>query len=106
MNGQKAPAVDIDELTVDVTKLLVPGENEIKVEISSTLNNRLIARGYYEMGEKISMQVAENANNAMEAGDGDVPAPGPEGLFNISYRVRDYGMTGETSLITYKKIIL
>ena len=106
VNGQKAPAVDIDELTVDVTKLLVPGENEIKVEISSTLNNRLIARGYYEMGEKISMQVAENANNAMEAGDGDVPAPGPEGLFNISYRVRDYGMTGETSLITYKKIIL
>jgi len=104
VNGQKARAVDIDELNVDISELLVPGENEITVEISSTLNNRLITRGYYEMGQKISMQVAENANNAMES-EGDTPS-GPEGLFNITYRVRDYGMTGKTTLVTYKKTIL
>ena len=102
VNGKKARAVDIDELTADVSELLVPGENEIKVEVSSTLNNRLIARGYYEIGQKISMQVAENANNAnVEQETGDSAAPSP--LFNIAYRIKDYGITGGVKLVTYKK---
>ena len=108
MNGQKARAVDIDALTVDVTELLCPGENEICLEVSSTLNNRLIARGYYEEGQKISMQVAENANNAnmeqSQEGSGEIAAPSP--LFEISYKVRDYGITGGVTLVTYKKIVL
>ena len=108
VNGQKARAVDIDALTVDVTELLCPGENEICLEVSSTLNNRLIARGYYEEGQKISMQVAENANNAnmeqSQEGSGEIAAPSP--LFEISYKVRDYGITGGVTLVTYKKTVL
>ena len=108
VNEQKARAVDIDALTADVSELLRPGENEICIEVSSTLNNRLIARGYYEEGEKISMQVAENANNAnveqSQEGGGEMNTPSP--LFNISYKVRDYGMTGGVTLVTYRKTAL
>ena len=106
VNGKKAPAVDIDELKVDVSGLLQPGENEIKVEISSTLNNRLIARGYYELGQKISMQVAENANNANVEQETDADGAAASSLFNIQYRVRDYGMTGEVLLNTYRKYVV
>ena len=108
VNGQKARAVDIDELTADVSEFLVPGENEIRMEVSSTLNNRLIARGYYEMGQKISMQVAENANNANmdQDADGSGDFNTPSSLFDITYRVRDYGITGGVKLVTYKKMEL
>ena len=107
VNGAKARAVDMDELSADVSELLLPGENEIRVEVSSTLNNRLIARGYYELGQKISMQVAENANNAMDAGnDGSAAEGAPAPLFNVTYRVKDYGMTGSARLVLYEKIAL
>ncbi len=98
VNGVKANALDMEALTVDITELLKAGENELMVEVTSTLNNRLIARGYFEMGRKISIDVADNASNAT----GEVP----NDMFNIPYSVRDYGMVGETRLIYYRKVSL
>ncbi len=40
------------------------GENEIKIEVSSTLNNRLLARGYYKQSPILSMQYMAGASNA------------------------------------------
>lgn len=46
VNGQKAPGLDIVARKVDISDLLQPGENTIEVEVSTTLRNRLIQRGY------------------------------------------------------------
>ncbi len=82
VNGKKASGVDFDRLEVDISNLLVPGENTIMVEVSSTLNNRLKARGYYDkIPNPISMVTGGNET--------------------IKTEVQDYGMTGKTTLVTY-----
>lgn len=98
VNGTKAKAFDFDALAVDISDLLHTGENEIKVEAASSLNNRLIARGYYSKGNEDSKQLAANANNAMED-QTDTPETG--NLFNIQAVVRDYGITGDAKIIRY-----
>ena len=47
VNGVKAPGIDFDNPVVEITGLVKSGVNEVKVEVSSTLNNRLRQRGYY-----------------------------------------------------------
>lgn len=108
VNGQKAKSVDFDALEVDISSLLNSGANEIKVEVTTSLNNRLLARGYYEKGKSFSMMLAENANNAnigMEGADKETGADMAP-LFNINPEVQDYGMVGTVKLITYTKICL
>ena len=80
VNGQKAPAVDFDNRRVDISALLQPGENKLLVEVSSTLNNRLKARGYYD------------PIKALQGGD--------ENGCIIS-EVQDYGMTGMVRMVPY-----
>lgn len=105
VNGQKAGAVDIDALKVDITNLVQCGENKIKVEVSSTLCNRLIQRGYYDMVGQMSKALAENANNAMDGEEKDKDdAPGLN--FNISATPQPYGMVGEVAVNFYKKVTL
>lgn len=48
VNGVKAPAVSIENPVVDITTLVKEGENEIRVEVGTTLTNRLIQRGYFD----------------------------------------------------------
>jgi len=48
VNGVKAPAVSIENPVVDITALVKEGANEIKVEIGTTLTNRLTQRGYFD----------------------------------------------------------
>lgn len=108
VNGQKAKSVDFDALEVDISSLLHSGANEIKVEVTTSLNNRLLARGYYEKGKSFSMMLAENANNAnigMEEADKETGADMAP-LFNINPEVQNYGMVGTVKLITYTKICL
>lgn len=104
VNGQKAKAVDFDRLRVDITELLKTGENEIIVEVSSTLNNRLLARGYYEKGKEMSKLLADNANNANEGAvsdeSGEEFAPT---IFHIDAKIRDSGMTGDVKIVRYRK---
>ncbi len=45
VNGVKADPVDIDNPVVDISGLVTEGDNEIMVEVSSTLMNALLANG-------------------------------------------------------------
>ena len=101
VNGEKAGAFDIDALAIDISELLKKGDNEITVEVSSTLNNRLLARGYYKKGEEFSKALAANANNANVGEDGE---EGPGMIFDIKTEVKDYGLTGEAVLKLYRKV--
>lgn len=106
VNNIRARAVDIDSLTVDITELVKKGANEIRIEVSSTLNNRLLQRGYYNMVEELSKKVAASANNAMteHPDDEETERSTPELSFSISTTVQDYGLTGEITLQFYKKV--
>ena len=44
MNDELLPPVDIADAELDVTNFIVPGENTIRVEVSSTLFNAVKAR--------------------------------------------------------------
>lgn len=101
VNGQKAPAYNINGRVVEVGALLKPGENEIKVEVSSTLNNRLLASGYFDKIMERSMVVRKMASNHAEKEDKDRP-----NLMSmeITTVVKDYGMVGDVILRTYAKV--
>lgn len=47
VNGKKADGVDMNNPTIDISELLVPGKNTLLVEVASTLNNRLHQKEYY-----------------------------------------------------------
>ncbi len=99
VNGQKAPAFDFDRLAVDISAFLVHDENTIQVEVSSTLNNRLISRKYYE--EKANPMalpgsaIAGMGEEAMQESISELFSGFPKAV------VQDYGMTGKAELITY-----
>lgn len=50
VNGEKSKAVNTRTLTVDISELVKSGENEIKIEVTSTLTNRMNQRNYVELG--------------------------------------------------------
>ena len=114
VNGKKAPAFDISRPETDITGLVQPGENEILVEVSSTLNNRLHARGYFDTVMEKTMQYMMGANNAMSA-EGEPEAAGEESAegksdvgaammsIDLSSKPHDYGMTGEAVVRFYQK---
>ena len=106
VNEKKADAYDFNAKAMDITSLLVPGENTILVEVSSTLNNRLLARGYYNRVSELSMMLAANASNG-HAGEADVQddqtakdreKKQSNPAFNIHAVVQDYGLIGPVTL--------
>ena len=105
VNDKKARAVDIDRLSVDISELLHAGKNKLLVEVSTSLNNRLRARNYYESGNASSQELAASANNALEVTEegGEAQETSADSMFHITAKVRDYGMTGEVKLRTYRK---
>ena len=90
---QAAEAYNINKRTLDVTKLLQKGTNEILVEVSSTLNNRLLQRGFYATAMEKSNRLRLKAGN--ETPDKFVHEP-------IKTRVRDYGLVGKSFLRLYQ----
>ena len=46
VNGQKADGLDLRTLCIDISDLLVEGENTIEVRVASSLHNRMLQRGY------------------------------------------------------------
>jgi len=72
VNGKEAPAVNLRMMVVDISGLLREGENTLRIEVASTLTNRLIQRGYSEKGSNWS---------------GDFPA------------VQSYGLQGEVLVV-------
>lgn len=102
VNGKKGPAVNMQSLETDISSLLVPGENTILVEVSSTLNNRLLEKGYFDLvaeRTKIRQETASNVNEAPENPDESLD-------YNISSTVHDYGMVGDVVLKTYRRVYL
>jgi len=119
VNGVKAPAVSIENPTVDITALVKEGENEIRVEIGTTLTNRLTQRGYFDnipvkMGKIMSDPTvfAEEDNFGGEEGEAPEGAGeqqgGEEGgfgsLFSVSFACppQDYGMLNFAKIVITK----
>ena len=68
---------------VDLTDDLRPGPNDVRVRVSTSLNNRLRARGYYERVPDVAMR---------SAGEDHVQRP----------VVREYGLLGPVRLVREK----
>jgi hypothetical protein len=96
VNNKKGPAFDFDRRQVDITALLVPGENSITVEVSSTLNNRLLDRNYYAVIIEKTAELRAQAHGRAAGRADDLP-----GLNIKRPEPQDYGMTGEVKLLTY-----
>lgn len=119
VNGKKAPAYNMNRRTVEIGSLLREGTNEIVVEVSSSLNNRLKACGYYDTtfpNTIARMMGANNGNGAMEeamAGVVENNGSAPENTNSeisalVSMMTRptpwkDYGMTGGVSVLFYRE---
>lgn len=108
VNGVKAPAFDISRPETDITELVRTGENEVLVEVSSTLNNRLLARGYFDKMLENTIQMVMAANNAMteESEGGEENAMSAMLSMDFSSVPHDYGMVGEVKVAFYKKAAL
>ncbi len=55
VNGQLVQYADMMDPRVDISAFVRPGENEIRIEVSTTLLNRLIAMGRYQEGSPAFM---------------------------------------------------
>jgi hypothetical protein len=57
INGRAARGFATSGPVIDVTDDLRAGDNTIQVRVSSSLNNRLLARGYYDRVPDIALQL-------------------------------------------------
>jgi hypothetical protein len=57
LNGAQARGFDTSHPVVDITDDVRAGRNEVTVRVSSSLNNRLIARGYYTRFNDIALEI-------------------------------------------------
>ena len=106
VNGVKAPAVDFARPEVDITALVKPGKNEIKVEVTSTLANRLQARGYFRDIPKMMGIIMSDPTvfGEMPGSDDEKPEDAPEGPgFPMTFETEpvNYGLTGGARIATY-----
>lgn len=76
VNGEKAGIVDITNPKIDISKLLVKGDNTLEVQVTSSLNNRML-----DLGLLLN-------------------------IFGGTLESKDYGLTGEANIVTYEKIKL
>lgn len=58
INGRAVKGFDTSRPVVDVTEDLRAGDNEVTVRVASSLNNRLLARGYYDRVPDIMLMIA------------------------------------------------
>lgn len=108
INGKKAPAFDISRQETDITALVQSGKNEVLVEVSSTLNNRLLARGYFGTILEESAKLMAAANNIEESSEGKEKEGAAAAMFSkdFSSSPQDYGMVGEVKIVFYQKVAL
>ena len=60
VNGEKADGVNTRTLKVDVSKLVKAGENTLKIEVATSLYNRLVQRDYYNfLGDDLDLEAYE-----------------------------------------------
>lgn len=85
VNGKKAPGLDFDRLSLDISSMLHGGRNHICVEVSTTLQNRLLDRGYYRDHVYPMSGISKDGEWSEETG---LPKA----------HVDDYGLTGGAEL--------
>lgn len=101
VNGIKGPAVDFERLEVDLTGFLRPGTNTLTVEVSSTLYNRLLQRGYYKKAKEQSCILMQTA-----MGKSADHGPDLMGHVNLETGPQSYGLQGDAWIRTYKVAVL
>ncbi len=83
VNARLSRGFDTSQPVVDITDDVRAGRNEVTVRVSSSLNNRLIARGYYETFPDIAMSfIGREATHVT--------------------RVRPYGLAGPVRVLRTK----
>ena len=77
VNGGEEKGFDTSAPVVDVTKDLRAGDNALTIRVSSSLNNRLLARGYYERVPDVISEVTgmETRMQATEVHDHGLLGP-------------------------------
>ena len=66
VNGGPARGFDTSRPVVDVTSDVRAGANEIHVRVASSLNNRLLARGYYDKVPDVALQLMNGDSDATQ----------------------------------------
>jgi hypothetical protein len=79
-NDGEVKGFDTSAPVVDLTRDLRSGDNTVTVRVASSLNNRLLARGYYDKVPDVIMRITGNP-------------PGMQSTY-----VRDYGLLGPVRL--------
>ena len=74
VNGKKTPGIDIRTLRVDITPLLRPGRNHLRIQVASTLTNRMLQRDYQSKKSRWTDSFPS---------------------------VQDYGLMGDVSIVPY-----
>ncbi|WP_431277950.1 glycosyl hydrolase [Leifsonia poae] len=82
LNGGDARGFDTSHPRVDITGDVRTGENTVTVRVSSSLNNRLLARGYYDRIPDIAMTIFDSESGRTQQTE-----------------VHDYGLLGPVRVI-------
>ena len=82
VNGGEAKGFDTSSPVVDVTDDMRVGDNTLTIRVSSSLNNRLLARGYYDNVPDFVTVVAAGVETRMQTTE-----------------VRDHGLLGPVRLV-------
>ena len=107
VNGKPARELDANALSLDISELLLPGENTVTVELATTLNNRLMANGYYDRVEELSLRLAHEASNANKtAAEGEDPDDGDTDHLTVLSGWRNYGLIGPVVLCNAARVAL
>jgi alpha-L-rhamnosidase len=86
VNDRDPLGFDTSSPVIDVTDRLVAGENRVEVRVASSLNNRLIARGYYDDLEDNFLTTFTDARGVHRT------------------VVRDYGLIGPVRLVLEREV--
>jgi hypothetical protein len=90
VNDIKAPPYDFNKKSLDISALLKTGENTIKIEVASTLNNRLLARNYHAVIDQMLKARMTHISNPVKP---SFITPG----------VQDYGLLGPVRIDFYQE---
>ena len=102
VNDAEHHLIDMDGLCADLTDQLHAGRNTICVDVTSTLKNRLLKRGYFIKVDEISRLLQAKASN----GYSDYAESETDPVVSINMDTQEYGMTGKVVLRLYRKVEL
>jgi len=99
VNDLKADAYDFNRRELDISNFLRPGSNTLRIEVASTLNNRLMARNYHSAMGQIFAALAGETNDFTGT---EADAAGLiQMLSGIAPAIQAYGLIGNVVLKTY-----